>query len=249
MRNPWIDALFDPVSIMMLVAAVLSGLLAAWWMFPIGMILWLVMVLVILRDPATRLNQSIQKQRDIAQRFLPAFKRIQRTQVNLYNTISGMDGGTKRVVKLIQREINQLVGEAYLLCRRMTPLENYRQVSESPQKLQAELQSLEVQSQNTSDALVRRELEDSARSLKARLAQQESASSLLNRFDALLAGLANELDTVLTEVMGLQAVCNGMARQHASQIIDRIQEERKQISNFENQQREEPSLPPPGTKS
>ena len=43
MRSPWLQALTDRMNLIMLGLAIVSGLLAAWWLLPIGLLIWLVM--------------------------------------------------------------------------------------------------------------------------------------------------------------------------------------------------------------
>ena len=44
MRSPFLTALLHPLNLAVLVLSVLAGLVAAWWLFPLGLLFWLVMV-------------------------------------------------------------------------------------------------------------------------------------------------------------------------------------------------------------
>ena len=54
MRSPWLQALTDRMNLIMLGLAIVSGLLAAWWLLPIGLLIWLVMLAVTANDAASR---------------------------------------------------------------------------------------------------------------------------------------------------------------------------------------------------
>ena len=61
MRSPILSSLFHPLNIAMAGLAFFAGLVAAWWLFPIGLLLWVVMVVVVSRDRALRFNHQIQQ--------------------------------------------------------------------------------------------------------------------------------------------------------------------------------------------
>jgi hypothetical protein len=45
MGSPLLTAVFSPLNIAMFVLVILAGLFSAWWLFPLGVILWLIMVI------------------------------------------------------------------------------------------------------------------------------------------------------------------------------------------------------------
>jgi hypothetical protein len=51
MRSPLSKALTDRMNLVMLGVAVAAGLLAAWWLLPIGLAVWLIMVIVTTNGP------------------------------------------------------------------------------------------------------------------------------------------------------------------------------------------------------
>ncbi|NDJ52516.1 MAG: hypothetical protein GYB68_05435, partial [Chloroflexi bacterium] len=80
-QSPFVVALAHPLNLAMLGVSLVSGLIAAWWLFPIGLLLWLVMVYTVSRSPALQLNFQMSSRDPLAQRFQKYFDRIQRTQV------------------------------------------------------------------------------------------------------------------------------------------------------------------------
>ncbi|MBI4630594.1 MAG: hypothetical protein HY740_02555 [Chloroflexi bacterium] len=54
MKSIYLTALTHPLHTATLALAVAAGLCAAWWLFPIGIVLWLIMVINIVRDPSTK---------------------------------------------------------------------------------------------------------------------------------------------------------------------------------------------------
>ena len=69
MRSPTLSALFNPLGIATLAMSVAAGLCAAWWLFPLGLVIWGVMVYGLATDPALRRLQMMQSRAPVAQRF------------------------------------------------------------------------------------------------------------------------------------------------------------------------------------
>jgi hypothetical protein len=81
-QSPWFDAIIEPSALLILIASVFAGLLAAWWLFPVGLVVWLFIFLRILLDPSLRLNQVVSGRVELAQRFQVPFGRVQKINVD-----------------------------------------------------------------------------------------------------------------------------------------------------------------------
>lgn len=55
MAAPLRTALTDRMNLAMLGISIVAGLLAAWWLLPIGLAVWLIMVIVTVNESASRL--------------------------------------------------------------------------------------------------------------------------------------------------------------------------------------------------
>jgi hypothetical protein len=55
MRSPLSQALTDRMNLAVLGIAVAAGLLAAWWLFPIGLVVWGIMLIVTINQAASQL--------------------------------------------------------------------------------------------------------------------------------------------------------------------------------------------------
>ncbi len=51
MRSSFSQALTDRLNLATLIIAIAAGLLAAWWLLPIGLAVWLVMMLITTNGP------------------------------------------------------------------------------------------------------------------------------------------------------------------------------------------------------
>ena len=54
MRSPWMSALIDRMNLATLGIAIAAGLLAAWWLLPAGLIVWIIMVIITAKATAAQ---------------------------------------------------------------------------------------------------------------------------------------------------------------------------------------------------
>ncbi len=235
MRSPLLIALFHPLNLAMLGLSLFALLFSAWWLFPLGLLFWGIMVLAIARNPSLRFNAALQSREPLAQRFQRYFDRIERSQVGIFNTLSSAPPRTRRALQPIHAEVDALIHQVHLLCRRMTALENYRLVAQSQADLQGDLHHIEQSLSRTEDALVRREYEESREAMQGRLAKLERVSTQLDRVEAQLLSLANELDGTVTEVIHLQAMGPEDASSLVPALVKRLQEQRVALEAFERE--------------
>lgn len=234
--SPWLSALFNPLNLVMLVGSVAAGLLAAWWLFPLGLILWAIMVVSIAREPAAVLNETVQNRSALPQRFQTTFDRIEKSQVNLFNTISGAETGTRRILQPLRGPVDSLIDQAYRLCQRMTPLENYRSLTtEATANAQDQINQFSYQIQAATDPLVKRENEESAKSLQEKIQKLKDASTILDRVDAQLTSLANEMEATLAEVIRLQAMGAKTTKQEMPELLGRVRKQIDQLNQFDKE--------------
>jgi flagellar biosynthesis chaperone FliJ len=235
MRSPFVTGLLHPLNLLTLGIAVFAGLVAAWWLFPTGLLLWLIMVVVVSRDPSLRISHEVRTREPIAQRFQPYFDRVERAQVSVFNSLSSAPGRTRKALHPVQEELEALTDQAYRLCRRMTNLENYRLVFEATSDLQADLQQIDEAIDKAGDPLVKQQYEDSRRTLLERIAKLKLVASDLDRVEAQLLGLANEMDGVVAEVIRLQAAGPEEAERQMPRLVTELRAQSIQLEKTEQE--------------
>ncbi len=235
MRSPLLTALVHPLNLLMLGLSVFAGLISAWWLFPTGLLVWLIMVVTITRDPALRINHEMQSRTPLAQRFQVYFNRVERAQIGVFNSLSSTIPRTRRALHPVQAEVSLLTQQVYLLCQKMTTLENYRLVSQSQSDLEADLRQITEKIEAAEDPLIKQEYEDSRRSLAERLNKINAISMQLDRVEAQLLSLTNELEGVVTEVIRLQAMGHEDAARFAPALVKRLRQEAAQLKTFERE--------------
>jgi chromosome segregation ATPase len=107
--------------------------------------------------------------------------------------------------------------------------------SRSRADLEADLRQIDSRIESTTDPLARREYEESRRSLQDRLSKLDAVSTQLDRVEAQLLSLSNEIDSIVTEIIRLQAIGPNDAAQHVSALTKRLREQRDELKRFERE--------------
>ena len=232
MRSPWLIGLFHPLNIVMLAAAALAGLVAAWWLFPVGLVFWLVMVVSVARAPALRLNYQMETRAPVAGRFQSRLDKIQKAQVRLFNAMESASPEMRRLMQPVQDAIGKLTDQAYLLALRLTPQENYRITSNAASDMRNEIDTYTKAQTLTQDEPTRRKYQESIDAVNEKLARLQEVTTQLERADALLDSLANDLDVLLAEVSQIQSMDSKAASEGIPPLLSKLQTEANDLQAF-----------------
>ncbi len=233
MRSPLVTALFHGINPAMFAAAVLAGLVAAWWLFPLGLILWFVMVSRIASDRRIRMDYDMQaRSGTLSSRFQEQYSRVVRSQMRIFNSLMSAAGRTKTALDPVQGELETLTNRVYSLCRQMTGPENFVKVSKMNTDLDGERALLKLALDGETDPLVKREKEEALNAIDDRIKKLKKVSKLLDRVEAQLASLATTMDSILADIIRLQALGAAQAEKEAPDIIRQIRAQAKQVDEF-----------------
>jgi chromosome segregation ATPase len=234
-RSPWLTALINPLNLAMLALAVAAALCSAWWLLPLGLLLWVVMVLAIARDPSLMISSTMESREPLAARFQAPFDRIERSQVSLFNTLASADPRIRNSFHQVQAETDSLVNQTYLLCQRMSALENYRLVTTASGNLDGELKRLQGQVDGATDAVVKREYQQSLAALQDRVAKLHTTETQLDRVEAQLSSLASQMDAALTEVVRIQSLGPAVAAGQAAGLAQTLHKQTDDLVAFQKE--------------
>jgi hypothetical protein len=233
MRSPTTIAFFHPLNAAMLGLAVLAGLTAAWWLFPVGLALWIVMVARIAGDRLIRTDYDMQaRSGTLSPRFQQLYSQVVRSQMRIFNSLMSAGGTTKRALGPVQAEIETMTGRVYDLCRQMTGPENYVKVSQANTDLKGERALLTLSLDGATDAMVKKEKQDALHALDERMKKIQQVSTLLDRVEAELVSLASSMDSILADIVRLQALGGAQAEKEAPEIIRQIRAQERQLDSF-----------------
>ena len=234
MRSPIAAALLNPLNLVTLGLAVAFGLCGAWWLFPLGLLAWLVMVIAIARDPGLRINYQLQaRAAALSPRFQQLYDKIVRSQVRIFNTLNSSDGRTRRALEPVHNEIEALTDQVYALCQRMTGPENYMKVTQANSDLDGERALLVLSVDGITDPVVKREKQEALKALDDRIEQVKKVKQLLDRVDAQMGSVVNAMDAALADVIRLQAVGAAQAEKQVAPLLQQIRDQATQLRAFE----------------
>jgi hypothetical protein len=220
----------------MLALALAAGLCAAWWLFPLGLLLWVVMVLAVARDPSLVISSTMESRAPLAARFQAPFDRIERSQVSLFNTLASADPRIRASFRQVQAETDNLVNQAYLLCQRMSALENYRLVTtQTGGNPDDDLKKLQGQVSAATDPVVKREYQQSLDAMQDKVTKLHKAETQLDRVEAQLSSLASQMDAALTEVVRIQSLGPAVAAGQAAALAQTIHKQADDLTAFQKE--------------
>lgn len=233
-KSPWLLALINPINILMFVVSIGAGLISAWWLFPLGLVFWFVMLLKMVSDPAVRINQSIQERSGLPQRFEAPFSRIEKIQVSLFNTLSSTKTPVRRAFEPLQSAVNNLVDRVYQICTQVTPLENYRQVNSNSDP-ETELNQLDRLIASLDDPDAKKGYDKARQAILEKVNQKKSANVRLSRVDALLISISTEMNSLMADVARVQVLKLPGIQQQIPGLVEQVNAQVVQLQTFEEQ--------------
>ena len=235
-RPPLLTALLNPLNLSMLALTVAAGLCSAWWLAPVGFVFWLVMVIVIARDPGVQITFTRESRQPLSQRFQTRFDRLDRARISIFNTLQRInDPSFRKSIEPLQSALDELVEHAYQLSLQMTALDNnfaVQRISSNSDDDIAEMQKNIKEAASPDD---RKEFEQTLESLKTRQTQLKSINTLLSRFEAQLTGTNNAVDSVVTGVVSLQGRSSKGIEEKIPSLIKVIETERDELNLFDSE--------------
>jgi hypothetical protein len=233
MRSPLVTALFHSLNPAMLAVAILAGLVAAWWLFPLGVILWIVMIARIATDRRIRLDYDMNaRSGTLSTRFQEQYAKVVRSQMRIFNSLMSASGRTKLALDPVQAEIELLTTRVYSLCRQMTGPENFVKVSKMNTDLDGERALIKLSLEGVTDPLIKREKEEALQALDERIKKLKNVSTLLDRVEAQLASMTTTMDGILSDIVRLQALGSAQAEKEAQDIIRQVRAQAAQVEEF-----------------
>jgi chromosome segregation ATPase len=232
-RTPFTIALLNPANLAMLALTLAAGLCSAWWLAPVGLILWVVMMLIISREPSLQFSHVLESRAPLASRFQKKFEDIDRAQTRLFNMITSANPRVKRELQPVLGASSKLVEAAYALCLRLTPVENNRLVSQSRESLILQLENAQTKIEKAEDEAIRQEYQQIYDSIKDRMSQNSRADALLERVDATLLSLKNDLDTLNGKVVSIQSAPPEQLSQRVTELVKALEVEWVEIQSIE----------------
>jgi hypothetical protein len=216
----------------MFIAAILAGLVAAWWLAPLGLIFWLVMVIVVASDPGLKMTFTRQNRQPLAQRFQARFDRMERARFSIFNTLTTFSAQAHKASESAATALDGLVEQVYQLSLRMSSLDNNAAIQRLSSSSADDIAKMQKNIAEATDATSRQEYESTLQSLLDSQSRSKEIDALLTRFDALMTGSGNAVDSVVTGVVGLQGRSVPQIQEKVSGLLSAIQTEENELQQF-----------------
>jgi len=236
MRSPLVVAFLHPINLAALALAVVAGLCAAWWLFPVGLLAWLLMFLITYRDPALRFYQVLHSRLALAQRFQKPFDRIERAQIQIFNQINSTRRLVKRHLEPVLERVNKVADQAYQLRVRMTALQNYYLVTKANRDFDGELFVQQVKIDNAPDEVTRRGYEEAQKSLAEVRDNFRQIEVLLERVETQLLNVHSTLEQTMAETLRLQMLEPENIREQVPRLLQLLEDMAQQLAAFEQEE-------------
>lgn len=231
-RPPLLTALLNPVNLAMLALTVAAGLCSAWWLAPVGFLFWLVMVIVIARDPGVQITFTRQSRQPLSQRYQARFDRLDRARISIFNAMQGVSPAFQRIIEPLQSGLDDLVEHAYQLSLQMTALDNNFAIQRL-NNFDDDIARMEKNLKETETPSSRKEFTETLKSLQERKAQLKSIGVLLDRFEAQLTGTNNAVDSVVTNIISLKGRSAENVKEKVPVLIKVIETEQEELKQFD----------------
>ena len=232
-RSPLLTALLHPLNLSMLALIAVAGLCSAWWLAPVGLVFWLIMVFVVSRDPGLQLTFSRQSREPLAQRFQNRFDRLDRARISIFNSLQGVSPSFRKTIQPVQDALDELTQHAYQLCLNMTALDNNFAVQQISNNFDDDIEKMQENIRNASDSADKKDFEETLKSLQARKVQIKNISALLSRFEAQLTGANNAVDSVVTGVVGLKGRDAKQVETKIPPLLQILHTEQTELNQFD----------------
>lgn len=235
-RPPLLSSLLHPLNLSMLALIAAAGLCSAWWLAPIGLVFWLIMVINVARDPGLQMTFSRQSREPLAQRFQNRFDRLDRARISIFNSLQGVSPAFRRNVQPVQDALDELTEHAYQLCLNMTALDNNFSVQHlAASSFDEDIASMEKNIAAATNDNEKREYEEALKSLQARKTQMKNVGTLLSRFEAQLTGTNNAVDSVVTGIVSLKGRDVEQVATKVPPLLQALQTEKAELLQFDSE--------------
>ncbi len=235
-RSPLVIALLQPLHLVLLALTIAAGLCAAWWLFPVGLVLWAGLVWSQSRSPSVQALVNVQARAGaLTPRFQALYDEVSRNQIRLFNALNGGSNAAQTAaLEPVQQALNELADEVFTVCQRMTGPENYLRVTDlSGLSGERALAVLAVES--TQDVAEKKQRQEALETIEKRIQGVKAIETLLNETEAQLKTAGNELAAVLSEFMRLQALGAKSGEDDALKLSARLRKQTLELRELERQ--------------
>jgi septal ring factor EnvC (AmiA/AmiB activator) len=233
MSNPYNYAARRPLAILVLLCAILGGLLIYWWLLPLGLIAYGLMVLLAGRDPATvAASQRAPRPRLTSPTFRAQLAAVERAQQEIQRSVGQAEGPVGRLLTRITDQTRDLVEQAYALCDKGQVIEGYLARVDA-KELQQRIAAADRQLAATADPYTRQQLQETRAALAEKQRNAAELTTYSGRIQAQLQNIHASLENVLAETVRLRTADAVAADSATNQVAQRLADLKSDMDTFQ----------------
>ncbi len=222
-----------PLFITVAVVAVISGLLVAPWLLPLGIMVYIVSVLLAARDPAlaARIERNQRSQGLTSPTFVARVNSIEQSRKAVLRALQQTGGPVaQRLRPTIEPQTAELVEQAYTLARKGQDIERYlSQVNH--RSLQEQMKEIDRRIAQTSDQYTINQLQGTRQALEHQVESAQVLDTYIGRIKSQLENIDANLDAMPAQFIRLQA-SDTDASMASSQIASSLQDMNADMHSF-----------------
>lgn len=233
MGNPYAYAARRPLAILVLLVAIAGGLLLFWWLLPLGLLAYGLMVFLGGRDPlVAAASQRAPRPRLTSPTFRAQLSAVERTQQEIRRSVAQAEGPIARLLARIDDQTRELVEQAYELSEKGQVIESYL-ARVNLQEIQQRIAATDRQMAATADQYTLQQLQETRAALAEKQRNAAELTTYIGRIQAQLQNIHANLDNVLAETVRLRTADALAADSVTNQVAQRLADLKSDMDTFQ----------------
>jgi chromosome segregation ATPase len=213
----------QPLHIVVLLVALLTGVLVTPWMLPLGIGVYVLAVGLASRDASLLADVAAKERRKGLSdpRFLDRINRIEHSRAEVERSLKRAGGAVaSRLGQNVLPQTTHLVEQAYTLANKGQAIEQYL-ARVNPTQIQNQINSIDARIESTTDQYTIKKLESTREALVEKRDSMQALQTYVGRINSQLDNIAANLDTMPAQIMRMRAsdVDTTMASSQVTQYL------------------------------
>lgn len=224
----------QPLYLLVLLVAVVTGLTIVWWLLPLGLLVYVVAVALAARDPqtVTTAQRTAMRTQLRSPRFRMLIDEIDRVQGEIQRSVAQSAGPLQRLLQGVSSQTNVLVDQAHTLAHKGETIEQYL-ATVNQYQLGADVDAANAQVTRTTDDYTLQQVRQTRDALADRKTNAEALATYLERIVAQLQNIAANLNNVLAESIRLRTADAVSADTATDQVAERLRDLNADMDAFQ----------------
>ncbi|MGQ9927544.1 MAG: hypothetical protein ACUVS4_11820 [Chloroflexaceae bacterium] len=233
MSNPYAYTARQPLALMVLLAAIVSGPILYWWLLPLGLLAYGAMVIIGRRSPAViAISRRPVRPRLRSATFRAQLNAIERSQREIERAVAEASPPLAGLLTRIITQTRELVEQAYILAERGQTIETYL-TQTRPESIQDRITRLNWEISSTGDPYTRQQLEETRAALLEKQRNADDLMTYIGRIKAQLDNIYASLDNVLSDTVRLRTADVVSASPATNEVAQRLADLKSDMDTFQ----------------